>query len=202
MVSRSRPSRVVRASGLESSLRAVASSSDVAFRSAIGTRMRTALERVDEGRPVGPVEKEADPGPDDAHERRHDDRRGERERKGVEREDEDARDSDRDRHPDALDGGLHRQPGALREHLVDRVDGGPRRAIGQGDVGDAGRRHDRTGAPARHRRRPRGRDHGASEERQHHRVGRDAQPQAEAAQQRTRQHERGSAMLAAFMTAV
>ena len=199
MVRRPRPSRVVRASGLASSLRAVASSSDVAFRSATGTSC-TALERVDEGRPVGPVEKKADPGPGDAHEQRHDDRRGQRDRKGAS-----ARmrtpEIDRDRHADALDGGLHGQPGALRQHLVDRVDGGPRRAIGQGNVGDAGGRDD----PQEPQRGTAGgcadRDHRRREQRQHDRVRGDARPQAEAAAggpaRRTRKP-----MLAAFIAAV
>ena len=115
VVSMSRPSCVARASGLERRLRAAASSSAVASRSAIGTSSGRRWSASDERGSVGAVEEDPHPRPDDAHERRHDDRRGEGERQGVEHEDEHARDADRDRHPDPLDGGLDRQARALRE---------------------------------------------------------------------------------------
>ena len=79
---------------------------------------------------------------------------------------------------------------ALGEDLVRGIDRRARRAVGQGDVGDPGGRHHRSSAKRARRPSPTSDDdHRDREDREDERVGGDAEPQTEAAEQRTGEDE-------------
>ena len=144
---------------------------------------------MDERGAVRAVQEDGAPAPRGTHDEHDRERRAQRRAKRVAREDDHAGHADRDRHADPFNRRLHRDPGPLGYGVVHDVDRRAGRAVGEGEVGDAS---GADGEQQRHRAGASGSEHDEHRHREpaeHERVGGDAQPQPEPAQQRAGEEE-------------